>query len=110
MPDHEWCEAMEPGTNFACGSRIHKIGAHSWEDHDRYVERLERELEVAVACEGDPIECSHAAALGELEEKVLRVRHAIVNSGPHPGYHKEQIKALRRNWPTLWNALDKLIG
>lgn len=62
-----------------------------------------------MACPGDPIECNYEAALGQLEEKVERLRQAITNKGVHPGYHDEQMKKLRLNWPTLWFAIQELI-
>lgn len=39
----------------------------------------------------------------------IEVRRAIVNTGSHPGYHTTIMNRHRKEWPTLWRALDKLV-
>lgn len=41
---------------------------------------------------------------------LYEVIEAIQNEGPMPAYHREVMARHRREWPTLWNALDKLVG
>lgn len=43
----------------------------------------------------------HAAA--------LQVVDAIRNEGSHPNFHRTVIAKHRREWPTLWCQLDRLI-
>jgi hypothetical protein len=46
----------------------------------------------------------------EEQEKIIEeIRNAILNEGPRPDYHKVIMEKHRLQWPTLWNALDKLI-
>jgi hypothetical protein len=44
-----------------------------------------------------------ADALGEL-------RRAVHDFGPHPEHHVEIMERHRREWPRLWEAIDKLVG
>lgn len=35
---------------------------------------------------------------------------AVNNTGSHPEYHREVMRRHRREWPTLWKAIDRLLG
>lgn len=39
-----------------------------------------------------------------------RVVRAITDEGRNPTYHRAQLKRLRREWPTLYNALTHLVS
>ncbi len=41
---------------------------------------------------------------------VEEIREAILNEGPHPSLHKQIMAKHRKEWPTLWRALDKLMA
>lgn len=43
------------------------------------------------------------------EQAVKAVIEAIRNEGSHPQYHREVMARHRREWPTLWKALDALV-
>lgn len=47
--------------------------------------------------------------MSKIEEIIVEIRDAILNEGPQPLYHKSVMEKHRKEWPTLWNALDKLI-
>jgi len=36
---------------------------------------------------------------------IHQIQTAILNPGTHPDYHWQQLSELRRNWPTLFNAI-----
>lgn len=44
-----------------------------------------------------------------LQDAVHRLRRAVTDPGDHPEEHARQIAALRRNWPTLWGAINNLL-
>lgn len=44
------------------------------------------------------------------EALVEAVGSAINNAGPNPQHHREVMARHRREWPTLWRALDALRG
>ena len=44
-----------------------------------------------------------------ITKEVESVVRAIRDEGPVPGYHREVMVRHRREWPTLWNALDDLL-
>jgi len=60
------------------------------------------------------------ATLGELialadevdahRRAVEGVRRAIVIAGPQPSFHDFVMARHRREWPTLWAAIDELLG
>lgn len=43
-----------------------------------------------------------AAALEELAR-------AVRDSGPRPDIHRQILERQRREWPTLWRAIDRLL-
>lgn len=45
-----------------------------------------------------------------LREAALNVRDAIRDPGPHPEHHAGVMDQSRRTWPTLWDALDRLLA
>lgn len=45
-----------------------------------------------------------------LVEKVEAVRKAVADAGPVPSHHRSVLDCHRREWPTLWRALDALVG
>lgn len=46
------------------------------------------------------------ALLGRIEA----VRSAVHEPGPMPNFHRRVADRHRREWPTLWRALDSLVG
>ena len=44
------------------------------------------------------------------ESHVERLRKAIQDEGPHPPHHRRKLEQLRREWPTLYNAIMGLIN
>lgn len=47
--------------------------------------------------------------LAEMEAIVKEIQDAITNPGMSPTYHAIILEKHRRQWPTLWAALDKLL-
>lgn len=46
----------------------------------------------------------------EALEAAWRVVAAVELAGPHPEYHATVVARHRQEWPTLWQAIDELIG
>lgn len=44
-----------------------------------------------------------------LQKAAEEVAQAIMDEGIMPGYHREIMARHRQEWPTLWQALDKLV-
>jgi len=45
-----------------------------------------------------------------IENKLLgRLKRAIENEGKEPGYHHETMERHKKEWPTLWKAIDELL-
>jgi hypothetical protein len=52
---------------------------------------------------GDLVELANLlAAVGE-------IRRSVEDEGPEPAYHRAIVKRHRKEWPTLWRALDRLL-
>lgn len=49
-------------------------------------------------------------SVSNVEEAAHRVHRAIVDEGPVPPYHNRVMEKHRKEWPTLWAALDELIA
>lgn len=47
-----------------------------------------------------------AGLLADMSE----LRDAVRDPGPHPDYHRSVMERHRREWPTLWQAIDRLIS
>lgn len=47
--------------------------------------------------------------MNEMEEAIRQLKQAIFVEGVVPYYHREIMKKHRKEWPTLWAAIDKLI-
>lgn len=45
----------------------------------------------------------------EISLAILQIRTAILNEGPRPDVHREIMAAFRREWPTLYHAVMRLI-
>ena len=45
-----------------------------------------------------------------MSEKVEALRRAITDAGPVPEYHRTIMARHRREWPTLWQAIDALLA
>jgi hypothetical protein len=45
----------------------------------------------------------------DLAPILQEIKSAIQNAGPNPQYHVVILERHRRQWPTLWSALDKLL-
>lgn len=48
------------------------------------------------------------ARIAELEDGIASLGRAISNQGPVPRYHRQVMADHRREWPTLWRAIDDL--
>jgi hypothetical protein len=48
--------------------------------------------------------------MSELELAVDKIRLAIENEGTNPYYHRRIMYRHRREWPTLWRAIDALMA
>lgn len=48
------------------------------------------------------------AEIRRLRSAIGTVIAAIDNKGPHPGHHDIIVARHRAEWPTLWQAIDKL--
>jgi hypothetical protein len=44
-----------------------------------------------------------------LREAAKRVERAVKVKGPAPGQHEATMARHRKEWPTLWKALDDLL-
>lgn len=42
-------------------------------------------------------------------EAIEEVRRAVLDAGARPDYHHAQAERLRREWPTLWRAVEHLV-
>lgn len=43
-------------------------------------------------------------------ERIDRLIAAIIDEGSHPQVHREILAEHRRQWPTLWDAIDRLVA
>jgi hypothetical protein len=50
--------------------------------------------------------------IGRMSEQqaVEAIKQAIRNPGSHPAHHREVMERHRKEWPTLWKALDALLA
>lgn len=44
-----------------------------------------------------------------LREAVEGIKRAWYIAGPNPRYHKEQVERLKKEWPTLYEAIEAAI-
>lgn len=44
------------------------------------------------------------------QQAIEELRRAIKDKGPVPAYHDDILRRHRREWPTLWEAIDKLLS
>lgn len=45
----------------------------------------------------------------KLDQAILAIRGAILNEGMNPEYHREVMRTLQEEWPTLYRAVMRLI-
>jgi len=45
-----------------------------------------------------------------LQEAVNGLREALENAGANPVHHRLTMQRHRQEWPTLWAAIDKVLG
>lgn len=45
----------------------------------------------------------------EMADAVKQVRTAVEDEGNHPYHHRKVLREHRRQWPSLWEALDRLL-
>ena len=45
----------------------------------------------------------------EVDLAIVAVRNAVLVEGPSPATHREALMSLRREWPTLYHAVMRLI-
>lgn len=59
---------------------------------------------------GEPYDHARLAAfLERVDLNLEQLRAAVENPGPNPAYHYRMMDQHRKEWPTLWNAIDKLL-
>jgi chromosome segregation ATPase len=64
----------------------------------------------AKTCEKFSIEAFNAKAqLVHLKNSIDSLEMAIKDEGPYPKHHRKIMFRHKREWPTLWNAIDKVI-
>lgn len=44
----------------------------------------------------------------EMRSKVARLKHAVHNPGINPEYHRQKLRQLSAEWPTLYLAIRSL--
>ena len=44
-----------------------------------------------------------------MKNPIKNLVDAVENEGTHPTYHRKIMARHRREWPTLWKAIDALI-
>lgn len=44
------------------------------------------------------------------DEAVRAIVDAVVIEGPQPALHRRTLRRHRRQWPTLWKAIDALVA
>jgi hypothetical protein len=45
----------------------------------------------------------------ELVAAAKQIRAAVEDPGPHPEFHRRVLRKHRAEWPTLWEAIDRLL-
>lgn len=45
-----------------------------------------------------------------MDEALAALRAAVEDEGPRPDLHREVMARHRAEWPTLWTAIDRLLG
>jgi hypothetical protein len=66
-------------------------------------------LKTSVIC-GFESHRGHCKMENRLKQIVQQVQEAISNEGPRPDYHRIIVGRHRRQFPTLWVALDELLA
>lgn len=54
-------------------------------------------------------ESGFGGKLDAIYNAAFRLRTAIRNAGPVPNHHWMVMERHRKEWPTLWEALDELL-
>lgn len=55
------------------------------------------------------IQFSIKSALAAQNGKIEAIREAIENEGPSPSHHHAVMANHRKQWPTLWEAIDRAL-
>ena len=50
------------------------------------------------------------AQLNELNTQIIYLRESVLIEGPQPLLHRYIMKKHRKEWKTLWKAIDRLIN
>lgn len=58
---------------------------------------------------GNKLDPSDWRVVAEVAETIRQLREAIDNAGPSPQAHSNIMRAHRREWPTIWAAIDRLV-
>lgn len=45
-----------------------------------------------------------------VDRAARRIRAAVTNPGPKPLWHQKIMRRHRKEWPTLWKAIDTLMA
>jgi hypothetical protein len=65
----------------------------------------------AKTCEKFSIDAFNAKSqLMHLKDHIEILEKSITNEGPYPKHHRKIMFKHRREWPTLWNAIDRLLS
>ena len=48
--------------------------------------------------------------MSEMDKAIQKLIDAIRIEGPVPSYHHHVMRKHRKEWPTLWNAIDKIVS
>ena len=46
--------------------------------------------------------------MSDHDDAIAAILRAINDPGPNPAYHREVMARHRAEWPTLWEAIDRL--
>ncbi len=58
---------------------------------------------------GNKLQPGDHRVVWDAAESIRQMREAIDNFGPAPQAHMQTMRAHRREWPTIWAAIDRLI-
>lgn len=67
-------------------------------DQQEYIEKLSREENISMA-----------EAVRRLVDGGRAIHKAVRDEGPNPAYHHKIMERHRKEWPTLWEAIDLLL-
>ena len=54
--------------------------------------------------------CKSKMQVDKLNSDIEKIRQAIEIEGPYPKVHRKIFNRHRREWPTLWRAIDNILN